>query len=605
MDRHVAYASSGALTQFDAGELAHALRVVCRMGPYPGFDVIRQALNTICAAQQPNGTWGCQQPFRWDGIGRLSPTLSVETAWSMVSTIGTLLSNPDQFAASREEVSAGLRPAFVAVECFFRWLSGNLQTLPEPPALTERAEGPPVSLHGWCSDRTNELGRIHSWVTANAIEFLVEFRSIQQQRINALLRSEFASHPPSELKPLSDLEPTDLAGLGETPQRAPVTGQLLDLLRPHRMLELAGGPWLPSEPRVPQISFWSGIFYGPPGSSKTTLAQSIAAELGWPLISLSPADFLARGDQGIEARAQEIFAALTAGSHLVYFFDEIDELIRDRDEKTSERSVFSFLTPSFLTKLQGFRDAAKQNEFIFVIGTNYFERIDAAAKRSGRIDKSFLVVYPDLPARGHIMLEYLISQLPAGEAIFDSLKEYLQRLKKLAKEAELPRAENESGSAFFDVFVEFCGLLSYSSLRGLRERLKELTIDREDLPTLVAEMNEVRRGHSRRFRPEIGLADYVGRGPEALEEAARVARLMPALDIPWLASGQEGAEPLLDLATQWRNLLQTSEKPGQTDFEKELYKEMSEEARKIVQLVRDHRNKEDPASSPAPASRPD
>jgi len=504
MDRHVAHAASGALTQFDAGELAHALRVVCRMGPYPGFDVTRQALNTICAAQQPNGTWGCQQPFRWDGIGRLSPTLSVETAWSMVSTIGTLLSNPNQFAASREEVSAGLLPVFVAVERFFRWLSSTLQTLPEPPALMNRADGPPLSLHGWCSDRTNELGRIHSWVTANAIEFLVEFRSIQQERINALLRSEFTSHPPSELKPLSDLEPTDLAGLGETPKRPPVTGQLLELLRPHRLLELAGGPWLPSEPRVPQISFWSGIFYGPPGSSKTTLAQSIAAELDWPLISLSPADFLARGDQGIEARAQEIFAALTAGSRLVYFFDEIDELIRDRHGETSQRSVFSFLTPSFLTKLQGFRDAAKRNEFIFVIGTNYFERIDAAAKRSGRIDESFLVVYPDLPARGHIMLEYLLSQLPTdSDAIFAPLEAYLRRLGKAAEEAKLLREGNESESAFFDVFVEFCGLLSYSSLRGLRERLKDLTIrgddlkiSPDDLKTLVEEMKAVRHGRS-------------------------------------------------------------------------------------------------------------
>jgi hypothetical protein len=406
MNRHLAYASSGATSLLDPGELAHAVRIVCGSGGRVRFDTVLQALHVVSDAQRPDGTWICQQPFYWTATGFSASTISVEIAWAMVSTMNVVLRSPDRFGASLEAVTEGFQPIFAALDRFFEWLSSSIQSFPVPPALNPRRSEP--HLYGWCSDRLYEPGRIHSWATAAAIEFLVEFRQLLQERINSLLRAEFLSHHPTELKPLAEVEPTDLGNR----KNDPVVSRLALLLREHETLQLAEGPWMQAAPPKTEISFWSGILYGPPGTSKTFLAKATAGELDWPLISLSPSDFLARGEQHIESRAQEIFSSLSAGSRLVYFFDEIDELIRDRRQMdAAERSVFSFLTPSFLTKLQDFRDQAKTKEFMFLIGTNYFERIDSAARRTGRIDQTFPIVYPDLESRAYMILQFLMKRL--------------------------------------------------------------------------------------------------------------------------------------------------------------------------------------------------
>jgi len=600
MNRQLTYASSGMVSQFDASELAHAVRVLSRDETRLRLEIIFTAVRAICGAQRPDGTWTCQQPFYWTAIGYSASTLSIETAWAMVSTINELLRNPERFSASLEEVSATLGPAYQALERFFRWLSASIQSFPTPPALLDRSrkdssrERPPF--YGWCSDRVHEPGRIHSWATANAIEFLVEFRILLQERINSLLRTKFLSHHPAELKALSEVEPTDLGNPNKAGDRGPVISTLLRLLRDHKALELAEGPWLPSAPpRSSKIPFFSAVLYGPPGTSKTFLAKAVAAELGWPLISLSPSDFLSRGERDIEARAQEIFTSLGAGSRLVYFFDEVDELIRSRRETEQlERSVFSFLTPSFLTKLQDFRDAAKENEFIFILGTNYLDRIDSAAKRSGRIDQQLLVVYPDEPSRAYIILQQLLKAIGKDEKKLQSLR----RLRSLAlRESPAPRANeaqpvarsprpassdrqasdrqqqleglhgyllwlrvtlaqimspNKSNGSrnksFLDTYAEFTGFLSYPTLGELTDRLIQLTIKKvEDyvdekgnpseeikrgLRDVIEVLDAIDWGVPERFKSEIELSDYSNR-PKAAEEIARIAKLMPQRPLPW------------------------------------------------------------------------
>jgi len=74
----------------------------------------------------------------------------------------------------------------------------------------------------------------------------------------------------------------------------------------------------------------SFILYGPPGSGKTFVVSKFAAALGWPLISLNPGHFIEKGLELIEAVAGGVFADLLALDHAVVFFDECDELFRDR-----------------------------------------------------------------------------------------------------------------------------------------------------------------------------------------------------------------------------------------------------------------------------------
>lgn len=526
MNRHLGYANSGLVTLFDPNELAHAVRVVAAHRRAP-FETLLAAVRAVCAAQRQDGTWPSQQPFHWTEGGQGLPTLSVETGLAVVGSVNEIVGNPERFGASREEVATGLRSVYDALDRFFRWVSSNTQSIPVPPALIDpevmdpRHREPP--LYGWSSDRVFEPGTIHSWATASTLEFLINYRQLLQELINQQLRSAFLSHHPAELlPPLSEIAPTDLRCFGT--KEPVVTARLLELLQPHKALQLAEGPWLPTTPDRPPISFYSALLYGPPGSSKTFMAKAIAGELRWPLISLSPSDFLALGEQHVEAQAEATFAALSGGSRLVYFFDEIDELIRDRDQITGhERSIFTFLTPSFLTKLQDLHDAAKQQEFIFILGTNYRDHIDPAAKRSGRIDEQLAVVYSDQVARTYITIDNLIRK-----------NNKLEDIQKALTDPVFRQYDGVGGPNLISLTAEFAGFLSYPNFQTIVDQLVELlkAPDAERLEMFIRWLREINEPAPRaRFKPEVRLADFSNR-PDAVEELEMIVESIPHRPFP-------------------------------------------------------------------------
>src|SRR5215217_8785811 len=105
----------------------------------------------------------------------------------------------------------------------------------------------------------------------------------------------------------------------------------------------------------------SMLLYGPPGTGKTTIAKDIATALKWPLIELSPSDFIAEGSSQVEARSRDIFDALRQQDRVVIFFDEIDRLILDRTSSRYEEQgdFFQFMIPSMLTKFQTLHDVGR------------------------------------------------------------------------------------------------------------------------------------------------------------------------------------------------------------------------------------------------------
>jgi DNA polymerase III delta prime subunit len=152
---------------------------------------------------------------------------------------------------------------------------------------------------------------------------------------------------------------------------------------------------------------WSMLLYGPPGTGKSTIAQNLADALRWPLITITPSDFIQTGGELVESRAKQIFRSLELMQDVVVLFDEIDRLILDRDSRlySEQNDTFQFMTPGMLVKL---RDLWKAKRVIFVICTNYEERIDMAAKRRGRIDEQLLVLPPDWSNRIRILVQELI-----------------------------------------------------------------------------------------------------------------------------------------------------------------------------------------------------
>jgi SpoVK/Ycf46/Vps4 family AAA+-type ATPase len=152
------------------------------------------------------------------------------------------------------------------------------------------------------------------------------------------------------------------------------------------------------------------VLYGPPGTGKTSIAQDLAAALKWTFIEITPSDFVANGESAVELRAREIFAALEEQERTVILLDEIDRLILNRESKQYEKQgdMFQVMTPGMLPKL---KDLKSKNRSIFIIATNYKERIDPAAIRIGRIDKPYLVCLPNKVARGNILATELNDEI--------------------------------------------------------------------------------------------------------------------------------------------------------------------------------------------------
>ena len=82
----------------------------------------------------------------------------------------------------------------------------------------------------------------------------------------------------------------------------------------------------------------SALLFGPPGTSKTSLAKAVAKRLGWPFVELSPSDFLKSGLPGIYDRVNEVFDDLMDLFGVVILFDEMDALVQSREEVTAAES---------------------------------------------------------------------------------------------------------------------------------------------------------------------------------------------------------------------------------------------------------------------------
>jgi SpoVK/Ycf46/Vps4 family AAA+-type ATPase len=127
----------------------------------------------------------------------------------------------------------------------------------------------------------------------------------------------------------------------------------------------------------------SALLFGPPGTSKTEIVKAIADELFWPLIEITPSEFVKGTLANVYLQADEIFDDLMDLSGVVIFFDEMDALVQTREGETQLDIASQFLTTSMLPKLTRLHDHGRA---IFLMATNFQERFDAAIKRAGRFD---------------------------------------------------------------------------------------------------------------------------------------------------------------------------------------------------------------------------
>lgn len=169
----------------------------------------------------------------------------------------------------------------------------------------------------------------------------------------------------------------------------------------------------------------SALLFGPPGTSKTRLARAIAEYLGWPLITITPSEFLGKGLEQIHAQVDDRFRDLMDLRRAVVFFDEMDALAqtREADETPTQASAPNqqepqdragrvrhregagrkgqegreldvtrqLLTTSMLPKLANLWD---RKGVISLMATNHKQLLDPAITRPNRFDLLLCVAPP-------------------------------------------------------------------------------------------------------------------------------------------------------------------------------------------------------------------
>jgi hypothetical protein len=424
--------------------------------------------------QEREPCWRPTQPILGTERGLSLFPLSVEIANSVLRSCEVL--NQDEIAPRHFSHFEPQMRRYVS------WLIGQVER------FSVSTQDGRKDVAGWHSDYVPERGTIHLWQTSQILLFLAHYASLLQRKIavDGIAEANISIKPAAMIKRIQDYwkqEP-----LNKPKEYAVLTQIYNDYIHSRKV----------TCQRDPNCSF---LLYGPPGTGKTTVAEQMAVELEWPLITITVSDFLADGAAAMEARAKMIFLVLCEQDDVVILFDEIDQFLLDRNSYWYERQedVFKFMTPGMLTKLQELRDAAQS---IFIAATNYYERIDGAIKRRGRFDARFLLSLPDKERR----LAYINA--------FKADRETEKRNQASVK-ATVATATAQAAIKPEDEIAKATALYGWSDLKKLVSQM-DIDLDQDDA-SFAGEL--IKAG--RECRPSVEIRNYqrrfVGPGTEGVE----------------------------------------------------------------------------------------
>jgi len=362
VNREIANASAGKLTDFDASELVSGIAVAVRWNlMQSSLDVSDAVKKAVEHGAREDGSWSHGQPFYSpDYATAISPRTS-DIVWTLTSAI---------------EVFPEVEDADPALFRYVKWLERTRTRLGDQA--------------GWASDRLRHPRKIHLATTALSINALLEIRDLIEYRLWNLCKKRFSRV--EVIDKLHDVNPVDLGAKN----RFRLHSRIANIARKAR-----GEDYDKAE--------YSFVLHGPTGTSKTMLAEALSAEM-WSgssrwgrdesrLVRITPADFTRMGEDRLDAEARLIFELLSHVRGVTIFFDEIDDLLRRRDARNVSLRFLDLVVPAMLNRLADLRKACPSQEICFLLATNYVERIEPALIRGGRIDQAIPVVYPDWESR--------------------------------------------------------------------------------------------------------------------------------------------------------------------------------------------------------------
>jgi len=267
---------------------------------------------------------------------------------------------------------------------------------------------------GWNSGgevKNLAAGKPESWATASVHMFLSQLEKQVNELLDELVLRRFECDRAAVIHSSERLNKRIIDVNLTFPDEKRTT--LLSVIRSEVIAhapETDGDPLYKPEIPVPR----SALLFGPPGTSKTNLAKAVAEALGWPLIVITPSEFLGKGLEQVHAQVDEVFEDLMDLSYAVVFFDEMDALAQTRGGEDTQPAgnatdagqrvgdepakvggdldvTRQLLTTSMLPKLANLWD---QKRVIFLMATNHRQQLDPAITRPSRFDLLLCVASP-------------------------------------------------------------------------------------------------------------------------------------------------------------------------------------------------------------------
>lgn len=434
--RQIASMAIGDIASFDPNQLAYCGAIYAagetNIGTKPRSDVLSHAINAVFSAQLSNGLWPKGQPI-----------FHIDTRGSVYSFTFEML---DVLLGLPESVSDLLTPYLPQLRTSLQWAKDNFRI------------NPTTGTTGWRSNHLVFAGGPEVWSTATVFSALMRVRSLASQALNSAIAIEFLATPyvrPDSGK-LDSLYDSRLTVRGHD-------RSLHTVINDHFL-----APRLSEPSAVTAPPKYSAVLFGPPGTAKTSIADAVAAALGWSFFHIQTGHFLEDGNERVAARARRMFAQLGLLESAVVLFDEIEEFILRR-EREETATASKLMTTSMLTLIQQLR---RERKVIFFVATNRLREIDPAIMRQGRFDMVLLVQPPSLRSkRSH--LERAMRSRAKGDGLSEETIESI-----LAVAEDYVTRQFPSRLRYF-AFSEWVSLVDEIVRVAVRERLvSEQTLDR-------------------------------------------------------------------------------------------------------------------------------